>query len=315
MKILFLGFADWAAICRRISSAVNALVGEKVARVVTVREHPFGYEPPDWCVETGNLEGLEEFSKEVEWIISTGDGLLEVFTESLVRLPFRKDVKVGVTHAGTAYRSKPDFYNEYDKEVGARVRFVGADSYYLMRGDPRAVPYFGPTEIMVDLILPFTRPTLRVAHSPSSRIKKGTDTILPVLMRMQAAGYFEVDLIEGIPWRKALERRREAQIFVDQMVPTVGGWGMSAIEALGAGCATLADLRNVVPEVYGFFPKPPIEDVRDERDLRDWLKLWCERRDLLVKRREESLTWARAHASPEAVARYFLGHLERLAKN
>ena len=308
-RILFLGLNDWGGIARRIASAINELAGASAARLITLREHPLGYEPPDWVVQGGRLGGLMEFASSADWIISTGDGHYEFFQESLDRLPLKAGVKVGVTHAGTAFRQEPEKYHTLDDAIGARVRFVGADSYYLMNGDPRAVPYFGPAQIFEPYPLPYL---LSAAHSPSSQSKKGTALIMSVLTRMQCAGYMEVDLIQGVPWEEAVARRRRSQIFVDQMMPCVGGWGMSAIEALGAGCATLADLNHVVPDVYGFFPKPPIEDVRSPGELEDWLKLWHSRRDLLEKRRQEALAWARAHAAPAAVAKYVLGHLERL---
>lgn len=313
MKILFIGMRDYANLCNGIARAVNDLVGERAARVVTVHPHPYGYEE-DWVVAAGRLDtGLDAHAREADWIISTGDGNYGLFEEALRDLPLKKGVKVGVTHAGTSYRTNPSFYHERDNALGARVRFVGADSYRLAASDGHAalatVPYFGACA----LVTPGDPgPLPLVTHTPSSRAKKGTDIILPELARAEAAGWCHTSLSEGgVPHAEVMARRARAQIHVDQINPEVGGWGQSAIEAMATRCAVLADLRHVVTDVYRYFPKPPIEDVRDAWELRGWLELLCRRRDLLEEKRARSRAWAAANSAPEAVARYFLGHLDR----
>jgi hypothetical protein len=94
------------------------------------------------------------------------------------------------------------------------------------------------------------------------------------------------------------------------MAPEVGGFGQAAIEAMGVGCVVLADMRNVTIDVERFVKRPPIIDVRDPRELEDWLRLLVRDHTVLDRLRDLSWNWAREHATPPAVAEYWLTQLE-----
>ena len=72
---------------------------------------------------------------------------------------------------------------------------------------------------------------LRVAHAPSKRAVKGTDTVLAAVESLRARGApIELDLIEGVPNREARLRYAAADVVVDQL--RIGWYGMLAIESM-----------------------------------------------------------------------------------
>jgi hypothetical protein len=307
-KILFLGRWDWANLCNRIARAINTTVGVECARVATENAHPFGY-LEDLILKRDGARDAVEIAKTVDWIITTGDGEYDFFQRMLSELPLPQDVSIAVTHAGSAYRENARRMNRRDAELGAKVRFVGSDSLKLARGDSRAVPYFGTSDLAPKLTRVDGIPI--VSHSPSSRATKGSEKILTVLTRLEAEGLYSVDLIEGVSAEEANRRRRRAHIHIDQMNPDVGGFGQSAIEAMGVGCAVLCDIRNVVPDVWRFFPPPPIIDVRKSADLEQWLRSLAANPELLHRYRAAAYAWSDTNSAPDAVARYWLYHLDR----
>jgi hypothetical protein len=88
-----------------------------------------------------------------------------------------------------------------------------------------------------------------VAHSPSTRARKGTELFLGAVARLDG---IELDLIEGVPHAECVSRKRGATLFFDQagseINPRLGindviGWyGNSALEASVYGVPTMAHL-------------------------------------------------------------------------
>lgn len=308
-KILFVGAHDWANLCNRISRAINSYVGERVARVYTVGATAIGFQE-DLTGAPDKLLDLPGLIENADWIISTGEGNYTVFREIVTARRAKRPVNVGVTHAGTAYRQHPIMYNRIDKDIGAQVRFIGADSLHLAKDDVTACPYFGTCDPLPKPVRAEGR--VRVTHSPASRgrrAQKGTDVILPVMEQLCAGGVIDIDLIEDVSPHDALARRALSHIHVDQMNSDVGGFGQSAVEAMGAGLAVLANTRFVTSKMEQYIPRPPVIDVRDARELRDWLEFLARERDVLHRYRCAAWEWAQLHATPEAVARYWLERL------
>lgn len=83
-----------------------------------------------------------------------------------------------------------------------------------------------------------------IAHSPSSRLKKGTDQIfLPAIKILRDKGYnIEVDIIEKISPSECIDRKRKAHLFYDQA--GVGFYGNAALEAMAAGIPTICQISR-----------------------------------------------------------------------
>jgi glycosyltransferase involved in cell wall biosynthesis len=72
---------------------------------------------------------------------------------------------------------------------------------------------------------------VRVAHAPSKRSVKGTESVISAVETLRARGApIELDLIEGVPNREARLRYAAADVIVDQL--KIGWYGMFAIESM-----------------------------------------------------------------------------------
>ncbi len=307
MSVVFLGKCDYANISHRTARGIRQLGGQ--ARVVTTQRHPFGYEEDifaRWGVLTSAQKDELRSIIEDGCACTIGDGYYEEFRRLLGSLGTPKII--ASRQAGSLYRARSGYLDAVDKKLGVQVRFVGCDLFRLsLKGLLRDVTY--PYIASYDSIVP-NDPTpagdrVRVAHSPSNRGKKGTELIIKVLADFDV----DVDLIEGVSHAECLKRRSEAHIFIDQIHPDIGGFGASSVEAMAQGCAVLCDIHNVVDEVFEYIKKPPILPVNNEHELRQTLRWLIEDRDALELVRGRSVVWAVSHASPEAVARYWLKHI------
>jgi glycosyltransferase involved in cell wall biosynthesis len=90
------------------------------------------------------------------------------------------------------------------------------------------------------------RETPIIAHSPSTKDKKGTDKFIRAMNLLKANGYnVKSDIIHDVSYDECLRRKSEATIFFDQS--EVGWYGNSAVEAMAFGIPTLA---YISPEAY-----------------------------------------------------------------
>lgn len=84
-----------------------------------------------------------------------------------------------------------------------------------------------------------------LAHTPSDQLVKGTPAVLKAVEELRRRGCkFEFQLIQA-PRAQALEMLRETDIFIDQLV--LGGYGMSAIEAMAFGKPTVCYINPSIP--------------------------------------------------------------------
>lgn len=313
-RVLFIGRNDWANVSHRVARGMNAAAGERIARVLVLEPHPFGYQE-DMLIGRPNAQDWRQLGRAADWLISTGDGEYHAW-ETLTSMVRAHGQRLATCHVGSAYRSAPGRYNETDAALGFDRRFIGGDLYRFALDDPKAVPYFAPPEGIAEVTAPIGE-RVRIGHSPTNRDKKGTPAILEVLEDLSTGpvGHLvEVDVIEGVTYSEAVARRSRCHVFVDQLQPEVGGFGASSVEALAAGCAVLADVHNVHPNVSTFYPPPPIINVRHPGELAKDLQVLVRDRALLEQRRRAGYEWARNWATPEAVGSYWLSHLAQLAR-
>lgn len=312
IKALFVGRHDWANLCGRIARGMNLAAGERVARVWTLEGHPFGY-PEDLI---GGDAAAEAGAVQFDWLITSGDGDYHTLNRMLKGAGLAdRTVRLATTHAGSAYRQNASYYNAADRHLGAAARFIGADSMMLAGDDPTVHPHWSTCEPVVPAMLPDLPGTrVRIAHSPSSRSTKGTAEILGALERIVRDFDVDLDLIEGVPFTQAIERRARAEIVIDQLNANVGGFGCTAVEAMAAGAAVIADMRNV-PWSESFWTahgaaRPPVLDAKNGDALDSVLRELLRDREALDRARRASLAWVREYATPEAVGKRWIKTLE-----
>ena len=153
---------------------------------------------------------------------------------------------------------------------------------------------------------------LRVAHAPSKRAVKGTDTVLAAVESLRARGApIELDLIEGVPNREARQRYGAADVVIDQL--RIGWYGMLAIESMALAKPVVVHLDDEAAaeteETFGL-ELPLIR--ADERNLADVLERLIETRESLPELGRRSRVYAeRVHGHLE-VAWQVLAIYERV---
>ncbi|MGQ0722961.1 MAG: hypothetical protein ACT4PE_15535 [Candidatus Eiseniibacteriota bacterium] len=92
---------------------------------------------------------------------------------------------------------------------------------------------------------------LRICHAPRNRHVKGTDRLIAAVERIRSQVEVEFDLIEGVTHVEAVQRKRGANLSVDQIGAntTATGYGMNSLEALAMGIPCL----STIPPDYGAY--------------------------------------------------------------
>jgi glycosyltransferase involved in cell wall biosynthesis len=153
---------------------------------------------------------------------------------------------------------------------------------------------------------------LRIAHAPSKRAVKGTDTVLSAIESLQRRGVpIELDLIEGVLHREARRRYAAADVVIDQL--RIGWYGMLAIESMALAKPVVVHLDEEATaeteEAFGL--KLPLVRA-SEGNLEDVLTGLVDVRDSLPELGQRSREYVeRVHAHTK-VARQVLDIYERV---
>ncbi len=85
---------------------------------------------------------------------------------------------------------------------------------------------------------------LRVVHSPSNSILKGTQFILPILQQLEQEGIIQFKLLQGVPSSEMPAEFAQADVMLDQF--RAGSYGVAACEAMAAGCIVIGQVSEQV---------------------------------------------------------------------
>jgi len=110
---------------------------------------------------------------------------------------------------------------------------------------PFDVSGFQPVEIKTD-------GRLTIGHAPTNRKAKGTDFILSTLDKLKKRYNFDIVLIENLPYEKAMDKKRECTLFIDQISEL--GFGINSLEALALGIPVLSSLAEEFKQLYPDHP-------------------------------------------------------------
>ena len=153
---------------------------------------------------------------------------------------------------------------------------------------------------------------LRVAHAPSKRAVKGTDTVIAAVESLRARGVpIELDLIEGVPNREARIRYGAADVVVDQL--RIGWYGMLATESMALAKPVVvhldAEAAAETEEAFGL-ELPLIR--ADEGGLEDVLAGLVDVRESLPELGRRSREYVEQVHSHTKVAQQLLSIYERV---
>lgn len=130
-----------------------------------------------------------------------------------------------------------------------------------------------------------------VVHAPTQRVAKGSAYILAAVEELQKELDFDFVLLEKMPREQALNRVRDCDIFIDQLI--LGSHGLASCEAMAFGKPVLC---YIMPAVYanGLPADCPIVNTSPEtikENLRDLLLNEAKRKELGRQGRVYAENW------------------------
>ncbi|MHC1736938.1 MAG: glycosyltransferase [Ignavibacteriaceae bacterium] len=107
---------------------------------------------------------------------------------------------------------------------------------------------------------------IRIVHSPTNRVYKGTELILRVIEKLKKEREIEFILLENVSREKVLEEKSISDICIDQVGGKMGGtgYGKAGLETLGMGLPTIT---NMTDEYKNWLPENPFVLANDEESL------------------------------------------------
>jgi hypothetical protein len=148
-------------------------------------------------------------------------------------------------HGHPDFRGNPGKYQDKYARLGRSKLLVSTPD--LLRLLPEATWQPNLVQQTHPLLLPMggkPETPVRVAHSPTRKDLKNTDDLLHTLEELRADGPgtridLRLDLIDDVPHRQCLRRKRRCHILFDHMQ---GYFGVSSLEGLSQGLAVVSGL-------------------------------------------------------------------------
>ena len=151
---------------------------------------------------------------------------------------YAKAKKAVIHYHGTTFRANPKVHLAQQAQWGATALVSTLDLWLLAPEQTQWLPAPYDLEWLYAMRKPNRTKTIKIAHAPTERGVKDTDSFLAATDRLKAEGHaIEVDLIEGVNWMECLARKAKADIYYDQVLL---GYGCNAIEAWGMGIPVIA---------------------------------------------------------------------------
>lgn len=272
-KILFVTYQDYANVSTDIAKSIKDFHPDWDARVCSCVPHPFGYPTPhDLDYDSASDEQKADMA---EWIRSGIDVLVwaeearnpsdyysfhangQEFAKTMLFGEFDevfKNAKTFIFHAGNGYRGWSKDYNRLDRDYFFR-QIVSPDLWRLTDNGTQVC--FGKPMVS-DMCWALSRNwhgDLTVCHSPTNYALKGTKVIDEAMERV--VRYYPrvkykhiggpVQKGEHLGHLELRAQRRDFHIYIDQF-SSVGGIGMSSLEAMSDGLLTLCTTHMLHPK-------------------------------------------------------------------
>lgn len=338
--VLYAGFQDDTNCCNKWARATNVHSTKYRARVVTAQAHPFGYaEDVTFAGGAVGSKELEEKTKllaklaeqcDVCVLVGTHydhpayltDYVLPVADSAAFTYPnFGRHLQgkpVMVRHQGTIYRENSRLIDVIDVAGNIASRLVAPDLLHKAQSGlygrvrqtyRKDYPYLHVVEKAETTTAPKQRSEGKppvVLHCPSNEGKKGTVEIRQAIMPLYATGQIEYVEVSGVSWAESMAAKWRCDIYIDQLKPDIGGYGLSAIEAMSYGVPAIASTCNVntvAHTIRSFWEPPPVLNAGSAEELTNVL------RELTDPGRwkdesQRAFDWCQKYATGKAVSRF-----------
>ena len=227
MKILILSAKDDnGGIGYAIKRAFDRHAPEHEVRSVTRQAHPFGF-PSDVTLNAASRSYVVDLFKSAEVI-----HIMDVF-EAAERFPDYASKPRIFHHHGYDFKLNPQALMERCRREGI-PQFVATHDLLRYGDDLTWLPNPCDIDHMQGIRaawkIRLSESPLRVVQTPGGFEKNGTNEFLDG-MRLLRPGTAFADVISGLPWMKAMQRKAEGDVMFDSFdvgygISTLEGWGM-----------------------------------------------------------------------------------------
>lgn len=204
------------------------------------------------------------------------------------------------------------------KKMSKYVQHIWALNPDLLNFLPLEKSSFLPYTICnYDSIVPqmpkFEKKKLRIVHAPTNQAAKGSRYILDALKKLQAKypNELEIDLIQNLPHVQALEKYKNADLVIDQVL--IGWYGAFAVETMLMGKPVIARINF---DDLKFIPPKMAQDLKtsiihaDPFSIESVLEQCILDRKFLQLRGEACLEYAKRWHNPKYIAGITKAHYE-----
>lgn len=143
--------------------------------------------------------------------------------------------------------------------------------------------------------------TLKIIHSPTNRLFKGTEKIIRVIEEVKKSRDIEFILAEKMSRKELLKLKSGCDIAIDQIGGVSGGtgYGKNSIENLSMGLPTITEFTK---EYLDFIPENPFIHCTEDT-LRETIIKITDNRKVLDDYSDKGREWAEKYHSFESVNR------------
>lgn len=146
---------------------------------------------------------------------------------------------------------------------------------------------------------------IRVIHSPTQRIVKGTPEILAAVETAKKSREFEFILVEDTPRDELMKIKQTCHIAIDQIGNRGGtGYGINSLETLSMGLPTITDMNCGMDT---WLPENPFI-VANKETLSDKLIELIDNEEYRLNKRVESRKWVDKYHSYSSVFEMLSGY-------
>ena len=274
MNVVIISNWDYAGSGQRIAEAVDRMNPEINIRCITKHKTRFGH-------KTGLILGKDTFAEAKELITSAdiihfkGDDLPEPCWGE-IDLP---DVPWVITLGGSGFRRGNSTIarewhpiEDYVRLTSLRTTTTPDLNYPKLDGIYTPLPIDSTAQSFAFRVgsCPScgAKTPFRVLHIPSSREKKGTDTIIRAIERVERKEIpFTFELIENCTHKESVNKKQTASIYIDN-VTDMGAFCNAALEAMQFGVPTIAYISEAsIKQAGGQLDDLPIINCKTRLDI------------------------------------------------
>jgi len=146
--------------------------------------------------------------------------------------------------------------------------------------------------------------TIKIIHSPTNRLFKGTEKILKIINQLKRNFNFEFLLVENLPRNKLLEIKKDCDLAIDQVGGILGGsgYGKNSIENFLLGLPTITEFTE---DYKKFLKENPFINATEET-LYDTIANILKNPEVLIEYSIKSVEWLKKYHSYESVNKQLL---------